>query len=93
MGNAKTRSIEFLEKDDFERNQCLCIESQVAKVLSGKSSEDLKLRAAIDFAEREEETQQRTSGQTSKVAAQRRHKVVSRARNLRHGVQIRQQTL
>ena len=60
MGNAKTRSIEFLEKDDFERNQCLCIESQVAKVLSGKSSEDLKLRAAIDFAEREEETQQVT---------------------------------
>ena len=37
MGNAKTRSIEFLEKDDFERNQCLCNDSQVARFYQEKA--------------------------------------------------------
>ena len=60
MGNAKTRSIDFLGKSNADRNHCLCIDSQVAKVFSGKSSEDVELSTAIDFAEREEETQKVT---------------------------------
>ena len=57
MGNTRTRSIEFVEKGDADRIHCLCIDSQIAKVFSGKSSDDLELSTAIDFAEREEETQ------------------------------------
>ena len=50
-------SIEFLEKDDFERNN-VCVLSLKLQSFIRKGSEDLKL-LLTDFAE-EEETQQVT---------------------------------